>query len=148
MYSLVMLLATLAALAVVRSLQQPTLLRLFSVGAVCGLLLLTHYWALYLVAATGALLLGASVWGPVRVPARLTLVALCGGGLLFLPWAPSFLYQVQHTGTPWSTSASPAMLVQALQQFAGWDSGFGIAVFGLYVAAFAVLLAGVALQGT
>src|SRR5579862_5056857 len=61
MYSLVILLATVAFLALVRALQHPSVRRLVSFGVVCGLLLLSHYWALYLVAALGAALLVASV---------------------------------------------------------------------------------------
>ena len=139
MYSLVMLLATVAALALVRSLQRPTVWRLFGLGLACGLLLLTHYWALYLVGALGAMLLVFSIRGPVRSQARLALVAVAGGGLLFVPWVPSFLFQAQHTGTPWSTPPSASMIVQAFGAFAGWDQLTGIAVFVFYLSAIVVL---------
>ena len=33
--------------------------------------------------------------------------ALAVGGLLFVPWLPTFVYQMQHTGTPWDTPTSP-----------------------------------------
>ena len=147
MYSLVVLLSTLAALTLVRCLQGPTLSRLIRFGIICGLLLLTHYWALYLIAAFGAVLLGASLRGPVRTSARLTLVALAGGCLMFVPWAPSFLFQAQHTGTPWSAPASPMMIVNALGQFAGWQDVAGLIVFGIYVGAFVVLGAALGLRG-
>ena len=129
MYSLVMLLSTLGALLLVRALQKPSVLRLVGFGMVCGALLLTHYWALYLVGGIGAALCVASAWGPVRPRARLCVAALCGGSLLFLPWAPSFLFQAAHTGTPWATPASPMMLVQTLGEFAGWQQGSGVALF-------------------
>ncbi len=132
MYSLVMFLATLAGLTLVRALQRPTVGRLFGFGLVCGFLLLTHYWALYLVAGLGCCLVVASVWGPVRANARLALVALCGGGLLFVPWLPSFLFQAQHTGTPWSTSASPMAVIDVLGEFAGYEKHAGIPVFVLF----------------
>jgi hypothetical protein len=35
------------------------------------------------------------------------LTALVVGGLLFVPWLPAFVYQMQHTGTPWDTPTSP-----------------------------------------
>lgn len=146
MYSLVMLLAMLAALLVVRALQRPTIARLFGFGVVCGLLLLTHYWALYLVAAMGLCLLTASMWGPLRANARMTLAALCGGCLLFVPWAPSFVFQAQHTGTPWSTASSPSMLFETLGEFAGYELHSGIAAFVLWCCAGGFLLLGIVLR--
>ncbi|GAC1377185.1 MAG: hypothetical protein NVSMB4_06400 [Acidimicrobiales bacterium] len=143
MYSLVMLLSTIAALALVRSLQRPTVVRLVAFGTVCGLLLLTHYWALYLMAGIGGALAVASVWGPVRARARLCLAALCGGGLLFVPWVPSFLFQAAHTGTPWATPASPMMLVQTLGEFAGWQKHNGVALFVGYLTLLVAVAAGV-----
>jgi mannosyltransferase len=47
------------------------------------------------------------VWGaPPRAAIRIV-VAIAVGGLLFVPWLPTFAYQMQHTGTPWDTPASP-----------------------------------------
>ncbi len=146
MYSLVMLLATAGCLALVRTLQRPTLLRLVGFGVVCGLLLLTHYWALYLVAGLGVCLFLASWRGRIKAHARLALVALCGGGLLFLPWAPSFLFQVQHTGTPWATPMGPSMFLWTLGEFAGWARRPGIALFVLYCVLLGVLLVAVVLR--
>lgn len=143
MYSLVVLLATLAALALVRALQRPTVTRLVGFGATCGLLLLTHYWALYLVAGLGAALAVASLRGPVRGRARLALPALCGGCLLFVPWVPSFLFQATHTGTPWATAASPMMLIEALGEFAGWEKAPGVALFVVYMTGLVVVAAAV-----
>ena len=92
MYSLVMLLVTLLALALVRALQRPTVLRLVVLGLLCGLLLLTHYWALYLIAGLGTCLVVGSLWGPLRANARLATAAVASGCLLFLPWLPSFVF--------------------------------------------------------
>jgi len=146
MYSLVMLLALAACLALVRTLQRPTLARLISFGLVCGLLLLTHYWALYLVGALGICLFAASLRGPIRTQARLALVALCAGGLLFLPWVPSFLFQVQHTGTPWATPVDASLFVWTLGEFAAWGRRLGIALFVLYCMLLAVLVLAVVLR--
>ncbi|HWW53661.1 MAG TPA: glycosyltransferase family 39 protein, partial [Acidimicrobiales bacterium] len=104
MYSLVMFLSMVGGLALVRCLRSPTPRWLLVFGVSGGLLLLTHYWALYLVASTGLLLLWGSVRGTNRIASRLSLAALASGSLLFLPWVPSFLYQAAHTGTPWATS--------------------------------------------
>ena len=140
MYSLVMFLSMLGGLALVRCLRTPTPRWLVVFGVSGGLLLLTHYWALYLVGAIGLLLFWGSVRGTNRTASRLTLAALASGSLLFLPWVPSFLFQTAHTGTPWAASPSPGMLIWALGEFSGWDAAFGSAHFGFQMAFVGVLL--------
>ena len=56
MYSLVVLLVLLGWLAVGDALARPSPLRLVAVAVVSGLLLLTHYWAIFLVVAVAGLL--------------------------------------------------------------------------------------------
>jgi len=146
MYSLVMLLAAGACLALVRTLQRPTLLRLICFGGLCGLLLLTHYWAIYLVGAFGVCLLLASWRSRLRTHARLAFVALCSGGLMFLPWLPSFVFQARHTGTPWATPVNTSMFVWTLGEFAGWERHLGVALFVIDCVLLGVLLLGVALR--
>jgi mannosyltransferase len=145
MYSLVMLLVTLLALALVRALQRPTVLRLVVLGLLCGLLLLTHYWALYLIAGLGTCLVVGSLWGPLRANARLATAAVASGCLLFLPWLPSFVFQAQHTGTPWAASPSPMAIIDVLGEFAGYEQHTGIPVFVLFWASFVILAAAVIL---
>jgi len=145
MYSLVMLLVTVLALSLVRTLQRPTVLRLVGLGLVCGLLLLTHYWALYLIAGLGTCLVIGSLWGPLRSNARLATAAVAGGCLLFVPWLPSFVFQAQHTGTPWAASPSPMAIIDVLGEFAGYEQHVGIPIFVLFWASFAVLAAAVIL---
>lgn len=113
MYSLVMLLVLAGYLLVTDALTAPRPVRLVAVAAVSGLLLLTHYWSFYLVAAVG-LLLVLRFW---RVPAhRWTtgrlIAAVAAGGLLFLPWLGGFLYQSANTGTPWGSPFRPTAIVQ------------------------------------
>jgi uncharacterized membrane protein len=146
MYSLVMLLAAGACLALVRALQRPTIARLVCFGALCGALLLTHYWALYLVAAFGACLVIASVRGRFKTHARLALAALSGGCLLFVPWLPSFAFQAAHTGTPWATPVDASVFTWTLGEFAGWERRLGAVLFVVYCALLFILLLGVALR--
>ena len=65
-------------------------------------------------------------------------------GVLFLPWFPTFWFQLRHTGTPWSSPASFAAMVNAVSEFAGGVSSsgralaltfFALAGFGLFGAA-------------
>ena len=120
MYSLVMLLVLAGYLALARALEEPSPLRLASVAAISGLLVLTHYWALYLLAVVGALLAGAWLFTSAGRAARRCLVALAAGALLFVPWLPTFVFQLQHTGTPW---AKRSTLIDPVTQWAGANGG-------------------------
>ena len=120
MYSLVMLLVLAGYLALARALEEPSPLRLASVAAISGLLVLTHYWALYLLAVVGALLAGAWLFTSAGRAARRCFVALAAGALLFVPWLPTFVFQLQHTGTPWVTRPLvPAIISAIASQVAG-----------------------------
>ena len=85
-------------------LERPSLGLSVAVALLTGALLLTHYYALYTVAAAGALLLWQAWRGEERAAGRRGLVAMAAGGLLFLPWVPIFLYQAAHTGAPWGNT--------------------------------------------
>jgi uncharacterized membrane protein len=113
MYALVMLLVLTGYLLLDDALDQPSALRLVSIGAIAGLLLLTHYWAFYLLGAV--LILLAIRWWRRRDARRATaLVAasIVAGSLLFLPWLGGFLYQAAHTGTPWGSPYRPTAIVE------------------------------------
>jgi mannosyltransferase len=109
MYSMVALLVTLGWLTVTAALRRPTRGRLLAVAVLSGSLALTHYWSLYLLAVVGALL--ALRWRQGVGAAGRVLGALAAGGVLFLPWLPTFLDQAAHTGTPWGRPATPAKMV-------------------------------------
>jgi len=109
-------------------------------------LALTHYWSLYLLVVLAAVL----AWKAVRAEPsqrrryRMALVAMFVAGVLFLPWFPTFWFQLRHTGTPWSSPASFAAMVNAVSEFAGGVSSsgralaltfFALAGFGLFGAA-------------
>jgi mannosyltransferase len=140
MYSLVTLLALLGYLALLSALERPSGLRLTALAAVTGALLLTHYWAFYLAIAAAVPLLLLARRGRRARNARLALLAMGAGSLLFLPWAPTFLSQLQHTGTPWAEPATFQAMVNAISEFAGGvgDAGRGLAVLILVVAGLAV----------
>lgn len=123
MYSLLMLEVFAGYLLVANSLEKPTWPRLGGISVVSGALLLTHYWAMYLVAAVGIMLVVRAVrvrQRDDRVATWKTLGALAAGGVLFLWWVPTLLYQSAHTGTPWADPERPAtVLIITLQSFAG-----------------------------
>ncbi len=110
-----------------------------------GLLLLTHYWAFYLLATLGVLLLLRWWRVPDERPTTLrVIVAVAAGGVLFLPWLGGFLYQSSHTGTPWGAPYRPTELVQTtLNDMGGglFSEAFlsgSVVLMLLFVALFAV----------
>jgi uncharacterized membrane protein len=136
MYSLVALLTLLGFLALDRALRSPRAGNLVAVGTVTALLLYSHYWSIYLLGTTMAWLLfqmwrGRPEW---RRGARAALVAAAVGCLAFLPWVPTFLFQSQHTGTPWATPATFAAMVNAVASFAGGSTSQGRALALLFFA--------------
>jgi mannosyltransferase len=104
MYSLGMFLVLAGGLALANLYERRSPALSAAVALLTGALLLTHYYALYTVAAAGALLLWMAWRGEERAAARRCLAAMVAGGLLFLPWVPIFLFQAAHTGAPWGSS--------------------------------------------
>jgi mannosyltransferase len=146
MYALVALLAVVGFLALARALEAPSVARLAEVAVVTALLLYTHYWAVYLLMVVGAWLvwrgwiMKTATRPDERPAARRSAVALVVGGLAFLPWLPTFLYQAAHTGTPWAKPATFEALVDVFDEFAGggWQRArilalvlIGLCVLGL-----------------
>lgn len=116
--------------------------RVTALALTAAALLYTHYWAMWLLAAVGLLLLWRC-WrdrgsGSTRPSVRV-LIALVGAGVLFLPWVPTLLYQSAHTGTPWASPSRPTtILAYTLSDFSA--GGFPDAPFIGAVVAAAVLL--------
>jgi mannosyltransferase len=147
MYMMIVALSLAGFLAVDAVLRRPDPLRLAAVGVLSGLLALSHYWSLYLIAAT-VLLLGW-IWRheggrDPRAPAAFrALVAVVAGTVVFLaPWARIMVFQLRHTGTPWSGRASFSAMVNSVSDFAGGASSTGRALGLLFFA-----LAGLGLFG-
>jgi hypothetical protein len=111
MYALVQLLVALGGWALARFLRRPTALSGAAVAACSGLLALTHYWAFYLLGVVGLGLLLRRRWRAA--------VAVAAGGVLFVPWLPSFAYQLAHTGTPWAPRPPLNAVVDAMAEWSG-----------------------------
>ncbi|HSH61839.1 MAG TPA: glycosyltransferase family 39 protein [Acidimicrobiales bacterium] len=124
MYSLVMLECVLGYLALRRALERPDWKRLAPVALLTGLLLLSHYWTMYLLVLVALLLAVRALRGADPVPAKRALAAMVAGSVLFLPWVPSFLFQLRHTGTPWARRPSFEAVVGVLQEFGGGRGAF------------------------
>ncbi len=126
MYAMVSVLALVGWLLVDDALRRPTWPRLSGIAVVVGLLLWTHYWSMWLLAAGGLGLL-VHRWRARRAgradayrATALVIGAFVVGGLTFLPWLPTLLYQGAHTGTPWARPVRPTeMVVFTLADFGG-----------------------------
>jgi hypothetical protein len=134
MYAMAMVLAAGAWLVADDALKRPTGVRLVGLALLTGILLLTHYWAMWLLGAAGVALLWR-LWRTHRagqtVERRHTLAvlgALVGGSLLFLPWVPSLIYQSNRTGTPWALPVRPTLVVTTSLAGLGGGPGEGEAV--------------------
>lgn len=148
MYSLVVLL-TVAWVVVLRdALDGGHRRALAGVAALTGALLLTHYWSFFLVAATAAMVAVALVraTGEARVRHGRVLAAMALGSLAFLPWAPSFLFQLQHTGAPWGATPGLWIFESSLRGLAGDRGSVGLLGF-TYAALAAAGLWGRAVAG-
>jgi mannosyltransferase len=147
MYSFMVFFSLLGFLALGWALQKPSWKRLIPLGLSTAAILYTHYWGLYLISVTGLWLL-YQMWRHHRsLPCRFTLkavrrsfIAMVLGSLLFIPWAPIFLFQSQHTGTPWSSPAGPADILKVFSDFAGITGPWAALLAFFY---FALILLGV-----
>ena len=147
MYGVEIFLSFLGILAVRRAFERPQHWRLLLVALVAAALVLTHYWALSLVAVSaGYALLVAWRSVDLRPAALRVFVAIGVGAASFLVWVPNFLYQAKHTGTPWAVAQLPPIpIARSILEFVGGDRTEGWAL--VYVAV-ALLIVGVAGHAT
>jgi hypothetical protein len=141
MYSLVMLLVFAGYLLVANALERSSPWRLVAIALVVGALLLSHYWALWLIAASVVVL----AWrarrsaGDDRRRTIQVLLAVIMGGVFLVPWVAVMLDQSAHTGTPWAAPVRPTTLVTTtLQDFGGGDYAEGLLLGWTLAALFVV----------
>jgi mannosyltransferase len=122
MYALVALLSVVATAAFLHAFafRRRGYLPVFAVAL--GLLLYTHYWAFFFVLGLLAAL-AALVLDVARAERKGLLVdgALAFGLPLvaFLPWLPTFAFQLENTGAPWSNPPPLSALLGAFALGAG-----------------------------
>lgn len=122
MYSLVCLLSLLTTsfFLFIFVLRERKYIPFFAVSTV--LLLYTHLWSAFLVIGI-LIVIGFLAWRAEPVERRALLRdALLGFGgalLLYLPWLPTALYQVQHTAAPWAAGPTYRAYEQIPRTLAG-----------------------------
>jgi hypothetical protein len=146
MYSLLGLLALAGYLFLQRFLERPSVGGGAGLTVVTGLLLLTHYWTLYLL-ATVAVMLAVRAWRQTDRKALVALGAMAAGGAFFLPWLPVFAYQLRHTGTPWASAPRFASVLDTVRAWAGGTSDSGQVLNLVFLALATLAVFGVALDG-
>ncbi|MEO6988106.1 MAG: glycosyltransferase family 39 protein [Aquihabitans sp.] len=126
MYAMVSVLVLAGWLVVTDALEEATWPRLAGISVLTGMLLWTHYWSLWLLTVVGTALLvhrwRAARSGDRSATAATTRVigAIIVGGLTFVPWLPTLLYQGAHTGTPWARPVRPTeMVIFTITDFGG-----------------------------
>ena len=129
-----LLLGVLAVAAVVETGRR---LAVAALALVVAALLLTHYWAVPVVAVLGLAALGGLPTRHRATAARV-LVALAAGGVLTLPWVPSLLVQLRTTGSPWSEPEGLVPLGNTVDYWTGSGTSAGALLLYL-VAGLAVL---------
>ena len=134
MYSMVMFLTLTGLLALDAFLRRPGTWRLAGVMVSAALLMLTHYWGLFLLGSiTLVLAIRADRVRP-RSRGAWALVGVVVGSMAILPWLPTFLYQLQHTGTPWANKPHLSAIVGTIFTFSGGDEQIapilGLALMG------------------
>lgn len=117
MYVLVMLESVLLLGALEWAITAPTRKHLAAVALCVAALLYTHYWSIYLLMLVFCWVAHFALFGQNRNSARRTLGAMVFGGIAFLPWVPVFLFQLGHTGTPWSGAQPISVVVEIFAWF-------------------------------
>jgi mannosyltransferase len=146
MYSLAIVLVLLGVLAFLQAMRSPTPTPgpLAAVALVTAALLYTTYWAFFLLAVVGAVLI---VWciraaPPGRGTVIRLIIAVLAGSVLFVPWLPIFVTQLRHTGTPWSRGPKPIAFVTTVTQFGGANYWAGRVLTVLLAATVIIALTG------
>jgi hypothetical protein len=101
MYSLLAFLSLIVAYAYVRGVLEGRRRYLALLAAGLAAELYTHNWGIFI-----CLGIAAATLAFARERWRELALAAAGTALLYLPWVPTLLFQVRHTGAPWSSVPS------------------------------------------
>ncbi len=87
-----------------------------------ALMLYTHGWGIFFgIACVIALIPIVRFSDEPRAVIRDAALAFGGAALLFLPWVPTLIYQLQHTGAPWGRAPRLGAPVQISRGLLGGD---------------------------
>ena len=142
MYSLVVLLGTLATAFYLHAFVFGRRRYRIPLGLTLAAMLYTHNWTFFLIA--GMVVAGAIVWRASddrRQVLRDGAIVLGAAGLLYLAWVPSLVFQALHTGAPWAMAPGLKTLEDSwTRRLVLMGCGFGVGLFGLWLAGYALPL--------
>jgi mannosyltransferase len=134
MYEMMAFLGAVATIAFVLGFVQRKRGWLFLYGATLTAMLYTHSWGALFFA--GSAIAGIPAVLAAEDRKRLLIdgiITYVIAGALYLPWAPTLLYQVAHTAAPWDTAPRFGAPVQVSRSVIGGDRITVILVFGAVV---------------
>ena len=137
MYALMALFSVLAAACYVHAFVYRRRGYLIPFAVLQALMLYTHSWGVMFGfgAVLGVLFLWRRAPKPERRPLiRDGLLAFVGAGLLWLPWVPTVLYQVQHTAAPWDKAPRFGAPLQVSRVVFGGDRAFVVLAIAVGIA--------------
>jgi mannosyltransferase len=109
MYTLVVVLSLAAAASFVLAFLRDRRRHVVWLGVWLVLLLYTHTWAGFLVAAMSLVWLW--LWRAGRVRGRDGACLFAAVALAYAPWLPTLAFQAVHTAAPWAARPSPLLLL-------------------------------------
>jgi mannosyltransferase len=109
MYTLVVVLSVAAGASFVLAFLRDRRRHVVWLGVWLVLLLYTHTWAGFLVAAMGLVWLW--LWRARRVRGHDGACLFAAVGLAYAPWLPTLAFQAVHTAAPWAQRPSPLLLL-------------------------------------
>ena len=137
MYSLVVFLSLAFGLVLARAWEQPSRRRWVEVTLVTAALAYTHYWTLLEIGTVAIFLLVQARRRPhYRSLCLKALLAMSAAIIPFAPWAPSFVFQMLHTGTPWAKQVHAEVILDTVFSWAGPASAGALLAMVLMLLAF------------
>jgi mannosyltransferase len=124
MYELMGLLGVLATTFFVLGFVERRRRWLFAFGAVLVAMLYTHSWGTFFFIGSAISLIPSLLSRTGRdrmLLLRDAVVTYVVAGILFLPWAPTLLFQIAHTAAPWDTPPRLGAPVQISRNVLGGD---------------------------
>jgi mannosyltransferase len=120
MYALMLVLSLMATAAFLHVFAYGRRQYLPAFSVLLALMLYTHNWGLFL--SVGLVCALVPCWYVSEVRTSFWRDALIGfgvAGVLYLPWVPTLLHQIQHTGAPWLNSPNFGAPIQITRSLLG-----------------------------
>jgi hypothetical protein len=120
MYALMLVLSLMATAAFLHVFAYGRRQYLPAFSILLALMLYTHNWGLFLSVGLACALVPCWYVSEVRTSFwRDALIGFGAAGVLYLPWVPTLLHQIKHTGAPWLNSPNFGAPIQITRSLLG-----------------------------